>query len=1039
MRMPLPSHPSIREGCLPNGLKYIILPNSAPPERFEAHLEIFAGSADELSHQQGMAHLVEHVAYMGSRKRERLFGTGSQTNAYTDFHHTVFYASCPVLTPPGWGRRTAMLPRALDALCDVLEAKCEPARLEKERAAVLSEMTMVNTIDYRVECQILSALHAENQLSRRFPIGKEELIKAWQVTDIKEFHGTHYKPDNAMLYIIGDVQIEQCEEQIRKVFGHLQPSGRNRDLLTLKTQSMHFPPVTHHWSGGRITPDKELPVLDTIDGRPMSEPKVFQHSLVQSFSLHVFAKRPIESVRSLLDFRRAIMKRVVLAALQIRLSVNSRSDPPFTSIEFNQLDSPREACSVCYLDMTAEPSKWKEAVKLAVREIRRLGMYGLTHGELMRFSSALLTDAQQLAAQGDRIGNADQLTFLMESISSGHTFMDTQQTYEATRLVVESLTLEDVNQVAAEICEHMTLYGVPGAPQPSAIIACAPTEASCPPENIPTEEMLQKAIEEGVCEEISASTDISVPSTLFSQQELEAMTSQPFVKWAEFVDKEGLASGGQAQPQQVYRYKSSGVVQRRLGNGIKVNVKVSSEESQRGMLRIIVPGGRQLESVFGKGSVAIGARTMQEGGAFEGWAREQVELFCIDHLVMVTVDANEESLFLDFSFPTTKLHSRGDDVEGGADLSGAEAALQVVNKILTGFVWEEDALNRAKQNFMQSHEALVNSLEGSSTEQLMARISGEDSRFMSVPYEGVSQLSLEQVRSAIMSQLTTDEMEISLVGDFTEAEAERLILQYIGAVPESARELGRTVLETESLPVPEPGADRHVDVHLMDSDERAIAYVAGSGPNRWGVLRNGERAVDRMNAAEGTPSKETLQRRSHPLFPAVTLFLLKEVINRRLFSTVREQKRLTYDANFHLTAFERLMGSWYLVTVTANPAKAEAALQACKDTLSDMASDSPITYDNCESAKRVLINRHENDMRTHQYWCELLSGIQCSSSPQKDMSCIRDYEKVVNSVTARDLQLMLQTVTTDPKEVFSCIGVSGAMPRHPPGSLAASG
>ncbi|CAM9421565.1 unnamed protein product, partial [Choristocarpus tenellus] len=30
----------VREGVLPNGLKYIILPNSSPPERFEAHLEV---------------------------------------------------------------------------------------------------------------------------------------------------------------------------------------------------------------------------------------------------------------------------------------------------------------------------------------------------------------------------------------------------------------------------------------------------------------------------------------------------------------------------------------------------------------------------------------------------------------------------------------------------------------------------------------------------------------------------------------------------------------------------------------------------------------------------------------------------------------------------------------------------------------------------------------------------------------------------------------------------------------------------------------
>ena len=76
-------------GTLPNGLRYVLLKNAAPAGRFEAHLEILAGSADEDDSQQGMAHLVEHIAYMGSRKREALFGTGSQTNAYTDFHHTV--------------------------------------------------------------------------------------------------------------------------------------------------------------------------------------------------------------------------------------------------------------------------------------------------------------------------------------------------------------------------------------------------------------------------------------------------------------------------------------------------------------------------------------------------------------------------------------------------------------------------------------------------------------------------------------------------------------------------------------------------------------------------------------------------------------------------------------------------------------------------------------------------------------------------------------------------------------------------------------
>lgn len=67
----LPLHPDVRSGVLPNGLPYAILPNKSPPGRFEAHLQVFSGSADELEPQQGIAHLTEHVGtykLLGSRR-----------------------------------------------------------------------------------------------------------------------------------------------------------------------------------------------------------------------------------------------------------------------------------------------------------------------------------------------------------------------------------------------------------------------------------------------------------------------------------------------------------------------------------------------------------------------------------------------------------------------------------------------------------------------------------------------------------------------------------------------------------------------------------------------------------------------------------------------------------------------------------------------------------------------------------------------------------------------------------------------------------
>jgi predicted Zn-dependent peptidase len=49
----LPIHKQLVEGKLDNGFTYVILPNSVPAGRFEAHLEVLSGSAHELEQQQG--------------------------------------------------------------------------------------------------------------------------------------------------------------------------------------------------------------------------------------------------------------------------------------------------------------------------------------------------------------------------------------------------------------------------------------------------------------------------------------------------------------------------------------------------------------------------------------------------------------------------------------------------------------------------------------------------------------------------------------------------------------------------------------------------------------------------------------------------------------------------------------------------------------------------------------------------------------------------------------------------------------------------
>ena len=69
-----------------------------------------AGSVDEDKDEQGIAHLVEHVTFLGSSKREGLLGTGARSNAYTDFHHTVFHVHAPLVNT-SFGEPSPMLPQ----------------------------------------------------------------------------------------------------------------------------------------------------------------------------------------------------------------------------------------------------------------------------------------------------------------------------------------------------------------------------------------------------------------------------------------------------------------------------------------------------------------------------------------------------------------------------------------------------------------------------------------------------------------------------------------------------------------------------------------------------------------------------------------------------------------------------------------------------------------------------------------------------------------------------------------------------------------
>jgi predicted Zn-dependent peptidase len=1101
---------------------------------------VHAGSVDERPDQQGLAHVVEHVTFLGSRRREGLLGTGARSNAYTDFHHTVFHVHAPLANGalPG---APPMLPQVLASLAEIaFDPELLPSRLEKERAAVLAEAQMMNTIEYRVDCQLLKFLHAENALGARFPIGRADQVRGWQRDALLEFWADWYFPANATLYLVGDLGLDTADAAaaVEAAFGGV-PAGRQAgpgdtpavaayeralaaaggspatarlpsaaDLVASYTgppKERHpvRPPVTHVYGCGQET--------GSAAGGPggTAAVDVFRHRLLQQFMLSIFCKLPVRPVVGLDDVKHAFVVRLLLSVWQFRIGRRYvAADPPFVDIALDISDSAREGCAVSTLTVTAEPGDWRGAVQVAIQEVRRLQTYGVTPGELDRYRTALLRDSEQAAEQAASFSSDNNLNFVMESLALSHTVQHQSQAHAATLAVADSVSLEDVNAAAASLLSFASHYGEeageraaaagvampsawapPGPTRATSIVACIPafadpsglsTGGAAPMVRgaslatdmhvsgggsaqpivpvVPAGEEVEAGASSDVDEgdpppgavrfdvsaadieaalaaasevEVEAPEDIDVPDSLVPAErvaELLAAARPAFVPVA------GREADGPLPPTD----PDTGITQRRLSNGLRINYCATDNEPRAAMLRVVAPGGRSREGGGagspggGPGSVAVGTRALSEVGTVGAWRRDQVELFCIARLITSQLECDEEFVFMDAHFAV------GD--------GGLKAVLEMVHLLLAEPAWEEGAADRARQVYASHARSLDKSLERATSDRVVSAMLGGDRRFVDASPEEVNALTLGGMRAAVGAQLAPQHVEVNLVGDFDPADVDDLVLAYLGTLAPGAAAgtpPGGAGAGDES-PVAvvrgAPPASLRQAWHLHDSDERAIAYIAGSAPCRWGAFSGAgsepgppppppARPVPPPPTPPATASADDLAaaraaRRAHPLFADVSLSLLAEVVNSRLFTTVRDALGLTYDVSFELSLFDRLRAGWFCIKVTSTPQRIRDAADASLRVLRSL-KDSRVTPRELLRAKRTLLARHETDLKDNAYRLGLLTHLQCEGVPLKVPEAVRDLRRMYEAATVDDVHEAYAQLALGDGDVFVCVGTSG--------------
>ena len=209
--------PSLKITTLDNGLT---VATEAIPGVATASLGVWvsAGSRHEHRREHGLSHLIEHMAFKGTRTRsarriaEDIENVGGEINAATGTEGTSYTAR--VL-----GEDTNV---ALDVLSDILTASVfDEGELAREKGVILQEYAAVeDTPDDVVYDAFIETAFPDQPIGRPI-LGRPETIASFDRAAIEAYIAREYTPARMVLAAAGAIAHEAFVEAARRGFGHL--------------------------------------------------------------------------------------------------------------------------------------------------------------------------------------------------------------------------------------------------------------------------------------------------------------------------------------------------------------------------------------------------------------------------------------------------------------------------------------------------------------------------------------------------------------------------------------------------------------------------------------------------------------------------------------------------------------------------------------------------------------------------------------------------------------------------------------------------
>lgn len=409
--------PAVRFGTLPNGLRYAIMRNTTPADGIAMRMRIGSGSIEERDEERGLAHFLEHMAFRGStnvpdgevvRMLQRLgLQFGPDTNASTSQEQTVYQFNFPKAD-------AASLDTGLTLFREIGgRLKLDNTLVEAEKGVILSEERLRDTPPYRALKANLGNALAGTRAVERWPIGTVETIKAATGERLRRYYSANYRPDNATLIIVGNIDPAKVETEIRARFADWRPAGAGEEV-DVGTPAPKGSAAEHVEAGTQdlVT----LSWIRPVDLRAMTE-AVERERFIQLVGLTVLNNRLADRA--------------------------AKPGSPFVAGQAAQVPALVGTASLTQIAIVGAPDKWREAVDAVAEEQRRLVETGIGAAELERAKTVLGTYFETLALQAATRENTALADALLQTVNESALFTSPAQDLALVKDILSKLTADE--------------------------------------------------------------------------------------------------------------------------------------------------------------------------------------------------------------------------------------------------------------------------------------------------------------------------------------------------------------------------------------------------------------------------------------------------------------------------------------------------------------------------------------------------------------------------------------------------------------------